>query len=62
VQEVNGVQVPRTLEDLCRPERMALIVYDMQIGILHQLKDGAEIVGRVLCVVQAARQAGLRII
>jgi hypothetical protein len=30
---MNGVQVPRTLEDLCRPERMALIVYDMQIGI-----------------------------
>ncbi len=29
---------------------MALIVYDMQIGILYQLKDGAEIVGaRSLC-------------
>jgi nicotinamidase-related amidase len=62
MQEINGVQVPRTLEDLCHPERMALVVYDMQIGILHQLKGGAEIVRRVLRVVQAARQAGLRVI
>ncbi|QEL22701.1 cysteine hydrolase [Bosea sp. F3-2] len=57
-----GVQVPQTLEDLCRPDRMALIVYDMQIGILRQLTDAADVIQRVQRVVQAARQAGLRII
>jgi len=41
---------------------MALIVYDMQVGILRQLKDGAAVVQRVLQVIHAARRAGLRII
>jgi biuret amidohydrolase len=60
--EIHGVQIPRTLEDVCCKERMALIVYDMQIGILRQLEDGTEILERVLRVVAAARSAGLRIV
>jgi hypothetical protein len=27
-----GLEIPRTLEELCRPERLALVVYDMQAG------------------------------
>ena len=60
--EIHGVPIPQTLEDVCREERMALVVYDMQIGILGQLRDGAEILRRVLRVVAAARAARLRII
>lgn len=62
MQKIHGVAVPQTLEDVCHPQRLALIVYDMQVGILRQLKDAADVVQRVLQVVNAARQAGLRII
>jgi nicotinamidase-related amidase len=41
---------------------MALIVYDMQIGVLSQIKNGADITSRVGQVVDAARLAGLRVI
>lgn len=41
---------------------MALIVYDMQVGVLGQLTDGQAIVERVVRVVEAARAAGYPII
>jgi len=52
----------KMLRDFCRPDRMALVVYDMQVGILHQLKDGAVITGKVKTVLNAARRAGFPII
>lgn len=58
----NGVEIPETLEDLCAPERMALIVYDMQVGVLGQLPDGQQILERVVRVVEAARRGGYPII
>ena len=57
-----GLDIPRTLEDLCDPRRMALLVYDMQVGILSQIKNGAEITTRVLKVLKAARERGIRVI
>ena len=57
-----GLDIPRTLEEICDPRRCALIVYDMQVGILRQIKNGAEITSRVLRVVDAAREAGMRVI
>ena len=56
-----GLEIPRTLEEVCRPDRLALIVYDMQAGIVVQLPDGAEITCRVLDVVDAARAGGFRV-
>jgi biuret amidohydrolase len=56
-----GLEIPRTLEEVCRPERLALIVYDMQAGIVVQLPDGVEITRRVVEVVQAARAGGFRV-
>ena len=56
-----GLAIPRTLEEVCRPDRLALIVYDMQAGIVVQLPDGAEVVRQVLDVVQAARAGGFRV-
>jgi nicotinamidase-related amidase len=56
-----GLHIPRTLDEACSPQRTALLVYDMQVGIIRQLKDGSDVVGRVKVVVQAARAAGLRI-
>src|SRR5215471_8061622 len=57
-----GLDIPRTLEDLCDPRRMALLVYDMQVGILSQIKNGEEITTRVLKVLRAAREGGIRVI
>jgi biuret amidohydrolase len=62
VLKVHGLEIPQSLDDICRPEQIALIVYDMQLGILRQLKEGEEVLRRVLQVVQAARGAGLRVI
>ena len=57
------MDIPRTLEDVRRPARLALIVSDMQVGILRQLEDrGAGVLAKVLAVLQAARDAGVRVI
>jgi nicotinamidase-related amidase len=56
-----GLEIPETLEEVCRPERMALVVYDMQVGILRQLPTAAAITERVLRVLAAARTGGYRI-
>ncbi|QPH55419.1 cysteine hydrolase family protein [Pontivivens ytuae] len=51
-----------SLTDLARPERCALVVYDMQAGILSQLADGAAVLERVLGALEAARTAGMPVI
>lgn len=61
MQRALGLSIPQTLADVCDPARMALVVYDMQAGIVKQIKNGAEITAQVLRVVSAARHAGLRI-
>jgi biuret amidohydrolase len=54
-----GLDIPETLEDACDPATMAVIVYDMQPGVLRQLPDrGAEAVERVSQVLTAARAGG----
>src|SRR5256885_14663823 len=57
-----GLEIPTALADLCRPDRMALLVYDMQVGVVRQVKDGPEITARVLRVLTAARQSGFRVV
>lgn len=61
VQKAFGLEIPQSIEEACSPQRMALIVYDMQVGILHQLKHGPAITAKVAEVVQLARAAGVRI-
>ncbi len=56
-----GLEIPQSLEEACNPRRMALIVYDMQVGILKQIRDGEKIISQVVEVLQAARQAGVRV-
>ena len=36
-----GLDIPQTLEDVCDPTRLALVVYDMQVGIVNQIKQWA---------------------
>lgn len=61
MKEVFGLSVPETLEDVCDPSRVALLVYDMQVGIVSQLKGCEPVTARVSRVVEAGRKAGLRI-
>ena len=55
-----GQSIPRTLEDFCNPREMALLIYDMQVGIIRQIKDGAAVVARNRELLAAARAAGVR--
>lgn len=52
----------KVIGDFCRPDSMALVVYDMQIGIMRQIPDGAEIIARTLSVLNAARAAKFPVI
>jgi nicotinamidase-related amidase len=61
VEHAFGLSIPRTLEEVCDPARLALIVYDMQAGIVSQLPDGAAVTTRVVHVRHAARAAGIRV-
>jgi nicotinamidase-related amidase len=61
MQNFHGLIVPENLAEAASPETTALIVYDMQIGILRQLKDGQKILERVLQVLKVARSEGIRI-
>jgi len=61
MQRAYGLQVPQSLEEVCDPRRVALIVYDMQVGILGQIREGAAVTAKVAEVVRAARNAGVRI-
>jgi nicotinamidase-related amidase len=60
VERLYGLEVPRTLADVCRPERLALVVYDMQQGILDQIDDRERVVSRVREVLDIARGSGVR--
>lgn len=61
MQHAFGLDIPRTLEDVCDPKRMALLVYDVQVGVVRQLDDGHAITTRVADVLRAARDAGVRV-
>src|SRR5438876_4771005 len=61
MKTIFGLNIPQTLEEVCDPSRVALLVYDMQVGILSQIKDADEITRRVLKVLTAARNAGVRV-
>src|SRR5690242_17534258 len=60
MDRIHGLDVPSALSDVCRPERLALVVYDMQVGILGQIADRERVVARVREVLDAARERGVR--
>lgn len=61
MQRAYGLEVPQNLKEACDPQRLALLVYDMQVGILRQIKDGAAVTANVAEVLRAARGAGVRV-
>jgi biuret amidohydrolase len=61
MKSIYGINIPGTLEEVCDPQRVALLVYDMQVGILSQIKNGDGIMRQVLKVLTAARTARVRV-
>ncbi|MCQ8783416.1 cysteine hydrolase family protein [Mangrovibrevibacter kandeliae] len=57
----SGIELPSTLEEWCDPRRMALVVYDMQVGIVRQIKNADAIVEKVGAALEAARSVGMRV-
>ena len=63
MERAYGLEIPQSLAEVCHPEKMALLVYDLQIGIMSQLPEekGTHIKKQVLQVLEAAREGGFRI-
>jgi nicotinamidase-related amidase len=59
--EAYGLSIPDQLAEVCTPARCAIIIYDMQQGIVPQISSGREVT--VLCsrLLEAARAGGYRI-
>jgi nicotinamidase-related amidase len=61
MKHTHGLVIPTTLEDACDPQRMALLVYDMQVGICSQVKTAGQIVTRISGLLAVARSRGMRV-
>src|SRR6516225_4424750 len=61
MQRAFGLNIRQALEDVCDPTSLALIVYDMQVGVVSQIENGRQITDRVMHVLEAARKAGIRV-
>ena len=55
-----GLDIPESVDEAVVFDHTALVVYDMQVGILRQLRHGGEILSKVAEVLAAARDVGLR--
>lgn len=60
MHEHRGLQIRTELSELCDPRRLALLVYDMQVGIVEQIDHGDRVTANVARVLSAARHAGVR--
>ena len=60
MQEFAGIKISQSLEEIISPQNTALVVYDMQVGIAGQIKNGQEITEKVSRILAAARAAGVR--
>jgi nicotinamidase-related amidase len=56
-----GLSMPENLKDTCTPSRCALLIYDMQVGIVSQIADGAAILTQCRQLLNAAREKGFRV-
>jgi nicotinamidase-related amidase len=56
----NGLDIPESPRDALDPATLALIVYDMQSGILAQIADADRVLANVLRLVAVARKRRIR--
>src|SRR5436190_6379487 len=61
MKQAFGVKIPETLKEAARPDTTALVVYDMQVGILRQLPHAQSVLTQVLKLLDLARAANVRV-
>jgi len=61
MKEAYRLSILETPEEVCNPQRVALLVYDMQVGILRQIANPHDVTRQVRKVLAAARDAGVRV-
>ncbi len=60
MHSINGLEIPSTLADVATPEAMALLAYDMQVGICSQV-ESESVKSAIATLLKAARTAGVRV-
>ena len=60
MKSARGVTIQTELKEMLSPASCALVVYDMQAGIVKQLESGAAVTAQVKAVVDLARAAKMR--
>ena len=58
MQSTNTLSIPETLEEVVAPKRTALLVYDMQNGIVPYVQRGESVKTAVSSLVKAAHRVG----
>ena len=61
MESLFGLNVPTTLSEVCHRDELALLIYDMQIGIAGQISAAETIIANVGRVLKAARNARVRV-
>jgi nicotinamidase-related amidase len=56
----NGLDIPESLADALTPSALALLVYDMQVGILRQIADADRVLANVQRILAVARERRVR--
>ena len=60
MRTAQGLAIPTSLDEILDPAASALLVYDMQVGILSQLADAQAVLSPVARILAAARRARVR--
>jgi nicotinamidase-related amidase len=62
MQQAYGVAVPETVAEMCSASSTAVLVYDVQVGILSHVRDRDAVIERIRGVLTAARAASVPVI
>jgi nicotinamidase-related amidase len=62
MQHAFGIDVPESLVEMCQPPRVAVLVYDAQVGILPHVRDWASVLTQMRSVVEVSRGAGVPVL
>ena len=54
--------MPESVDEMCKPPRAAVLVYDAQVGIFAHVREAPQVPARIGTVVGAARRAGVPVV
>src|SRR4051812_14641319 len=61
MQNHHSISIPETLAELVDPKHTAMLVYDMQVGIVPFVAESDRVTSAVSALTQSARQRGVPI-